>query len=212
MVRRPGRPRMNGDGRKAPKHTRTSVSNEMKLEIVRFFDSHGMAATRSQYYKTLNDNAWESRRKLIYQWCKVRETLESRCSVSRVAQLKSTRPLGIGTVLDHEQEMELVGWINMLREDSVPVSATMLQLKAQEVAAVEKIAGFVASWHWRTSFLNRHNLSVRARTRQVQIKPEDAERAAIAFGATVRRKMGELGITRVHNADQTGTTQLIDLL
>ena len=46
------------------------------------------------------------------------------------------RSPGVGTVLSPAAEEEIAGWINELRRDGVPVSTTMLQLKAREVAAV----------------------------------------------------------------------------
>ncbi|ETO67959.1 hypothetical protein F444_15172 [Phytophthora nicotianae P1976] len=54
----------------------------------------------------------------------------------------------------------------MLRKDGVPVSGPMLEMQALEIAAEHDVLGFKASWHWRKGFLRRHQLSLRARTRQ----------------------------------------------
>jgi sorbitol-specific phosphotransferase system component IIA len=45
----------------------------------------------------------------------------------------------------------------------------------------------------------------RAKTRQGQISPQDAQARAEAFGKKVQDKMEELGVVVVHNADQAGT-------
>ncbi|DBA04699.1 TPA: hypothetical protein N0F65_012282 [Lagenidium giganteum] len=81
------------------------------------------------------------------------------------------RPRGVGTVLTSKQEASLVSWVNDLRVEGLPISTTMLQLKAQEVAAAAGIppGRFTASQSWRDGFLKRNRLSFRARTHQGQM-------------------------------------------
>lgn len=93
----------------------------------------------------------------------------------------------------------------MLRKDGVPVSATMLRLKGAEIAQRLEITEFRGSWHWQVGFLRRNRLSICARTRQGQVTPEAAAEAAVYFGEAVQRKMTKLGVSKVFNADQTGT-------
>ncbi|KAG6942327.1 hypothetical protein JG688_00018188 [Phytophthora aleatoria] len=80
----------------------------------------------------------------------------------------------------------------------------MLRLKDKEVADDLEIAGFHGSWHWERGFLRRHRLSFRARTRQGQTTPDAANEVAVNFGVEVQRKMLELRVHKVFNADQTG--------
>ena len=61
-------------------------------------------------------------------------------------------------------EEKIVGWMNELRRDGVPVSATVLQVKARDLAAVLEIAPelFVASNTWKASFLGHCRTKNRA--------------------------------------------------
>ncbi|GMF09102.1 unnamed protein product [Phytophthora lilii] len=101
-------------------------------------------------------------------------------------------------------EHELVVWINELRGEGVPISAIMLHLQALEVAAAHEVPGFRASWSWMKRFKARNKLSMRARTRQGQISPEDLDKIAADFSKEVAQKVQDLGIKTVYNADQTG--------
>nr|CCA24638.1 conserved hypothetical protein [Albugo laibachii Nc14] len=112
---------------------------------------------------------------------------------------------GFGTVLSPAAEEEIVGWINELRGDGVPVSATMMQLKAREVTAALGIAPglFVASNPWKASFLRHYRLAFRTKYRAGQTSPDDDNELTRAFVAEVCEWMQELGVTTVYNADQT---------
>lgn len=95
--------------------------------------------------------------------------LERRCADAKLAASKYVRKLGVGTVLIYNVEIELVGWINILRKDGAPVSSRMLAVHAQEATVEHDIDKFFASWHWQNRFKIRHHLSLRARTRQGQV-------------------------------------------
>ncbi|KAJ0392936.1 hypothetical protein ATCC90586_005107 [Pythium insidiosum] len=99
--------------------------------------------------------------------------------------------------------MKIVQWVNVVRAEGVPISSQLFRWYAMEVAREAEIASFVASPTWQKRFLKRHRLSMRARTRQGQIRPEDAEARAAAFAEKVREEMRELGVSVVYNADQT---------
>ncbi|KAG2806928.1 hypothetical protein PC129_g10065 [Phytophthora cactorum] len=60
-------------------------------------------------------DAWEQRRKLIYQWRQKRKGIELVCKTARGRAKKKDRPSGTGTALPAEAEQELVVWINELR-------------------------------------------------------------------------------------------------
>ncbi|ETN05543.1 hypothetical protein PPTG_14252 [Phytophthora nicotianae INRA-310] len=125
-----------------------------------------MQKTVDKYFSTLSSKSKDSKRKLIYTWIENHETLKLLYEDPKTADLKYLRPVGVATILSAEAEQELVGWVNMLRKDGVPVSGPMLEMQALEIAAEHDVLGFKASWHWRKGFLRRHQLSLRARTRQ----------------------------------------------
>jgi hypothetical protein len=205
MPKPPGRPRVTGGGRKSSKYSRSSFSNAQKLDVVRYLALHDIRATLLHYFPFCALTQKEAKRKFIYQWRKQEGVLEDRWRNPATAALKYVRDLRCSTVLPHELEMDVVVWINLLRKDGVPVSASMLQLKAQEVAETNDRT-LEASWHWRRGFLFRHHLSIRARTRQGQITPSSAKAKAIEFGIAVRQKMVDLRVNVVYNADQTGNS------
>lgn len=115
------------------------------------------------------------------------------------------RDVGIGTTLPFEQQA-LVEWINDFRRDGAPISATMLKLKALDMAQEAGIPDdhFSASWQWRKGFTKRHRLSFRAKTHQGQITPAGAAQRAARFAKDVRRRAATENILRIYNADQTG--------
>lgn len=81
--------------------------------------------------------------------------------------MKYVRESGVVTILSQDAEASIV---HILRKDGVPISSTMLCLKG---------------------FLRRHRLSCRARTRQGQVTPEDANTTVISFGIEVQQKILE---------------------
>ncbi|ETP18615.1 hypothetical protein F441_07172 [Phytophthora nicotianae CJ01A1] len=108
-----------------------------------------MQKTVDKYFSTLSSKSKDSKRKLIYTWIENHETLKLLCEDPKTADLKYLRPVGVATILSAEAEQELVGWVNMLRKDGVPVSGPMLEMQALEIAAEHDVLGFKASWHWR---------------------------------------------------------------
>lgn len=97
-------------------------------------------------------------------------------------------------------------WINDLRGEGVPISSLMLTLHATKVAKENGVTdAFVASGWWKKRFLNRHKLSMRARTRQGQITPPQLDQMALKFAQLVNERMVQLDIGTIYNADQTGT-------
>ncbi|ETP23416.1 hypothetical protein F441_03461, partial [Phytophthora nicotianae CJ01A1] len=70
-------------------------------------------------------------------------------------------------------------WVLSLREEGVPVSRLMLQLK-------------------------RQGLRILAKTRPGQKKPADVEADAKEFWKNVAQVEEELGVEKVYNADQSG--------
>lgn len=102
--------------------------------------------------------------------------------------MKYVRESGVVTILSQDAEASIV---HILRKDGVPISSTMLCLKGKEIAEDLQISNFKGSWHWQQGFLRRHRLSCRARTRQGQVTPEDANTTVISFGIEVQQKILE---------------------
>ena len=66
-----GRPNRKGIGRKQGTHKKKATTYREKLAVVNYFTAtNDMAMTRQEFYPELNDAAWDSKRKLIYEWKK----------------------------------------------------------------------------------------------------------------------------------------------
>ncbi len=112
--------------------------------------------------------------------------------------------MGIGTTLPENLENDIVQWINALRSEGIPVSSTMLRCHALDVAQLAGIThGFTATATWLSSFLTRHRLSLRQKTRQGQVTPEEGEKVVKEFAERIRALIVENDIAHVYNADQT---------
>ncbi|DBA03124.1 TPA: hypothetical protein N0F65_003371 [Lagenidium giganteum] len=143
----------------------------------------------------------------IYRWRKEKNVLLARTFTTSNGRRDSTkryvRKPGVGTALPHQAEQEILEWINHLRKDGAPVSNLMLQLKAREVAKSHNVPFVTASWDWRRSFRRRHRLSIRARTRQGQVTPADADQIARDFDERVVAAMRNLARTVDQRGERT---------
>ncbi|RLN11028.1 hypothetical protein BBJ28_00009201 [Nothophytophthora sp. Chile5] len=204
---RPGRQRVpGGNGRRKPQHKKTTETYAIKLAIINHYKDGGkMEATLAKFYPGVVGTQRETKRKSVHLWEKRRAHIEAQCTTTTGASRRVVRSSGTSTVLPTEAEYEIVLWVKSLREDGVPVSAFMLQHKALEVAKMLKIprSVFAAKWSFRKLFLRRHSLSFRRSTRQGQIAPPEAMLIAAEFREKVDRRIEELGVDRVYNADQT---------
>ncbi|KAE8912297.1 hypothetical protein PF010_g25264 [Phytophthora fragariae] len=160
--------------------------------------------TINHFYPELPVAKFNSRRTLIYTWKSSRRSIEALRDEVGGADKKKARKKGEATILSKEDEADLVRWICELRDEGVPVTATMLRLQAHEVAKAAGVAPFKASWCWQHHFKARHRLSLRCKTRQGQIRPPDLLETAQKFAEEVKQKAAEIGATRIYNADQTG--------
>jgi hypothetical protein len=200
-----GRPRTNGNGSRPKQYTRTSVSYDYKLRVLKHLDIYTMANTVYKFFPGLSSAQQKTKKRQVYVWAKLRKVIETKCS--RGARFhQRDRRMGLSATLSEQAEEQLVRWINSLRADGVPVTALMLKLQAQEAhrCSVSHPAPFAASWSWRKHFLRRHKLSIRRRTREGQTTPADAAQKVKEFSKEVEAKMQDLGVSRLYNADQTG--------
>lgn len=206
MARAPpvGRPSRGGNGRHKNQYKLHHETIAKKLEVVVHLAATNMDSTMTRYYKTLANSSYNSKRTTILRWAREREKLEDTVAAGKGDQMK-LRSLGIGTILTHDNEMDIVTWVNELREGGIPVSSQMLADKARDVAREADVNDFMASDKWIEGFKRRHKFSLRTPTRQSQICPSDIDQIAAAFAAEVEATMRDLGISRVYNADQTGS-------
>jgi hypothetical protein len=111
----------------------------------------------------------------------------------------------VSVVLNRESELYLYNWIISIRNDSVPVSSEMIKMEALLVSLEQGIPEgmFTASYTWLTRFKECFRLSLRSKTQQGQISPDDMSEQAIRFQEIVKEKMLELGVDVIYNANQT---------
>ncbi|KAE9051866.1 hypothetical protein PR001_g1020 [Phytophthora rubi] len=96
MPQHPGRPRISGDGRKKAKHTRSSFSNQHKLEVAQHLIScKDVKETLRHFNPKLSGDAKEQRRKLLYEWRSNVSLYEERCQIPTVAAMKYVREPGV---------------------------------------------------------------------------------------------------------------------
>ncbi|GMF67631.1 unnamed protein product [Phytophthora fragariaefolia] len=112
--------------------------------------------------------------------------------LSRNSIASYSEKIFVTLVLPKAAEDDTVLWLNTLRKDGSPVSRVMLQLQAKHLAKEHDLEDkFAASPTWVKLFLRRHRLSLRARTRQGQTTPEDAQEAAKEFRPIVLKTIVE---------------------
>nr|CCA21001.1 conserved hypothetical protein [Albugo laibachii Nc14] len=184
MTRHQGRTSIKGTRTHAKKYLRTQYKIDYKHAVVEHHRAFSIDNTITRFFANEQRDA---ARKHISKWNKNASLISALASNTRTATHERMRSLGIGTVLSPAAEEEIVGWINELRRDGVPISATMLQLKAREVAVALGIEPglLVASNPWKASFLRNDRLFCHA------------------FAAEVREWMQKFGVTKLYNADHT---------
>lgn len=207
------RPRITGHGRNRRTYERIAVDYAHKLKVVEYMEEgNDLDDTIDFFYRAVTDKEKRAKKKQINKWLKQTVHIRAMCSSGRGTH-RNLRAVGTGTVLPSDAESDLVLWINSLRKDGAPVSRLMLELQAKEIAKECGLGGkFAASGSWIKRFLRRHRLSLRARTRQGQTTPEDANEAAQAFRALVLQTIVEKQCAQVFNADQTGITLIAPFL
>ncbi|KAE8893508.1 hypothetical protein PF003_g22441 [Phytophthora fragariae] len=201
-----GRQKHTENGGRRPRAYKWSVpTHPFRLDIVRYFETYTMEATMSEFYKGLTGSQRQTKRTSVYLWRKNKDKLEELCKTTATSQLRKVRLRGMATTLTRDTEVHIVQWINTYRVQGLSVSSLMLHRKALSIAKDMGIPRnvFAASRGWATGFLRRHHLAFRAKTRQGQTKPDNADAALHAFNVQVKQKMAELGVDVVYNADQT---------
>ena len=79
-------------------------------------------------------------------------------------------------------EEELLKWITDRRQQGAAVSVTEVRITAMLlVRSIPGTSNFKASYEWGRRFMQRHNLSVRCRSKIAQRLPDDFEYKLVEF-------------------------------
>ncbi|GMF62051.1 unnamed protein product [Phytophthora fragariaefolia] len=121
----------------------------------------------------LRSPAYTTKKRVVLRWRQHRAHVDIMAASAKTAQMKRYRALGSATILTDDAELDLLDWLVAVRRNGMPVSATMLQQEALEVARMYDVppATFGASATWMKAYLARCSLSLRAKTRQGQSPP-----------------------------------------
>ncbi|KAE9285559.1 hypothetical protein PF008_g26890 [Phytophthora fragariae] len=199
---------VKGKSRVPSKYKNASETFELKAAVLASYDAQSMPAVVAGFWTgiALRSPAYTTKKRVVLRWRQHRAHIESMAASAKTAKMKRYRALGSAKTLTDDAELDLLDWLVAVRRNGMPVSATMLQQEALEVARMYDVppATFGASATWMKAYLARYSLSLRAKTRQGQSPPADSAAVAEEFAATLRRRIVEEGIATVYNADQTG--------
>jgi hypothetical protein len=198
-----GRTSIKGKHARRNQFTQRSYTYGFKHAVLEDYTSGAtIHQLRVRYFR---DSKNDVVRRMVWKWKQQRELIASKASNSSTCSDSRYRDIGLGTALSATIEGELVRWINDLRQDGVPVSASMLRIRAVELAESSGIAvgQFTATNSWKMAFLARHRLAFRTKNRAGQTSPDIDSALSTAFAAEVRSWMREYGVERIYNADQT---------
>ncbi|EGZ10032.1 hypothetical protein PHYSODRAFT_379075, partial [Phytophthora sojae] len=137
---------------------RSAVSNSEKLEVIKWYETHGIKSTLQRFFSHVAKQKTSENQ--VYQWKQNRAIIEEGCKTATTAVKKKNRSSGVATSLPMAAELELVEWVNELRNEGVPVTSVMLQLQALEIAKEYHVDKFAASPSWQKLFRKRHRLSL----------------------------------------------------
>ncbi len=208
MTKKGGRVKIKGDGRKPKKFINKATTFEFKHEVLQHLESHTMEETIRKYFLStstvLASTMYKSVRRKIMKWKTKEDFVKQMASSESTKHLMRSRSKRGATTLSSELELSIVQWVNAIRREGIPVSSEMLRLHALDIAASAGIKdGFSASDTWIKSFLTRHKLSFRQKTRQGQVSGCDAENMVQEFSKNILELVEEHGIETIYNADQT---------
>ena len=208
MRKKGGRVKVKGSGRAPKKFMNKPATFEFKYEVLKHLQSHTMEATIRKYFlcspAAYTTTIYKSLRRKIMKWKQGFDHVNKMASSESTKHLTRSRAKRGATTLSLELELSIVQWINALRREGIPVSAEMLRLHALDVASSIGIhEGFSASNTWIKSFLTRHKLSFRQKTRQGQVSGCDAHKMVKEFSKKIQHLVQQNGIDTIYNADQT---------
>ncbi|KAL4099857.1 DNA binding [Phytophthora ramorum] len=130
-----GRHKHTENGGRRPRAYKRSVpTHQFRLDVGRYFETHTMEATMSEFYQGLTGSQRQTKRTNVYLWRKNKDKLEELCKTTATSQLRKVRLRGMATTLPRNAEVHMVQWINTYRVLGLPVSSVMLHRKALSIA------------------------------------------------------------------------------
>ena len=167
--------------------SRKSYTAAQKLRVVEFAEENGNRAAGRQF------NVDESN---VRSWRKVKTELQNMAKTKKACRGKRCKWPRV--------EHAVVEWFQEQRRKLIPVSKTMIRMKAIAVAKELEEADFVGSVSWCDRFMRRRGLSLRKRTRISQKLPADYEEKMLQFQRFIikMRKKNNYQIGQIGNMDE----------
>nr|CCA16186.1 conserved hypothetical protein [Albugo laibachii Nc14] len=113
-----------------------------------------MSRTLAKFLPELPGQYKRSKAQSIQWWALKRIAIEGQCTSYRTRNMTRVARIGHGLTLGNDSEKTIVTWINLLRQDGVPVSSRMVKKKATSIANSMKLpeGSFAASPSWQKGF------------------------------------------------------------
>ena len=167
------------------KRKRSSYDAAFKLKVIEFAEVNGNRAAEREFSVS---------EKVVRDWRKMKETLLEMPRTKRARRGKQAHY--------PEMERELAGWITDQRNNGYIVSLLQIRLQAKKL---NSDASFKASNGWTHRFMQRHNLSLRQKTKISQKLPNDLEDKITSFHSFLlkQRKQIDFELGQIGNMDET---------
>ncbi|POM59092.1 Hypothetical protein PHPALM_36177 [Phytophthora palmivora] len=123
---RKGRTRTTGSGKAPKQYKRIAVSYRHKLDVIEFYD----AIVTKNKMKTCVEHFIQPSRQINLN--KIATDLIIEKCETGCGSLCKDRSSGMSATLSPAFEEQLVIWINSLRKDGVPVTGTMVRIRAKQ--------------------------------------------------------------------------------
>ncbi|KAE8989073.1 hypothetical protein PR002_g21559, partial [Phytophthora rubi] len=91
--------------------------NNKKLEVIKRYETHGIKSTLQRFFSHVTKQKTSENQ--VYQWKQNRAIIEESCKTARTAVKKKNRSSGVATSLPTAAELELVEWVNELRNEGI---------------------------------------------------------------------------------------------
>ncbi|KAG9417143.1 hypothetical protein AC1031_001534 [Aphanomyces cochlioides] len=169
-----GRPSIKQVKRKEAQHQRIFFTNEKKLLIMNFAKQSSKRAATDLFFPGVTGKPLVTLLKRIDRWERGRSKIQALADDPATRSKKSNRQSGWATVLEKENEEEIVAWVLALCKGGIPVGNLLLACKALETAKKRGYNEdqFKASSTWVEGFKRRWSLALRTKCRSGQSNNE----------------------------------------
>ncbi|KAH9150900.1 hypothetical protein AeRB84_006363 [Aphanomyces euteiches] len=200
-----GRPSIKNVKRKESRHQRLFFTNEKKLRIMDFAKQSSKRAAADHFFPGVTGKPLVTLLKRIDRWERGRSMIQALADDPATRSKKSNRQSGWATVLEKEDEEDIVVWVLALRKEGIPVGNLLLACKALETTKKRGYHEdqFKAISTWIEGFKRRWSLALRTKCRSGQANNDQGEAALEAFSKKVKETIRLNDIEDIYNADQT---------